>query len=130
MKNFQPFVPPDIADRMVSNDDIGARAQGAKVVAIQIRNSLIFSRWLWFIAVVSVGSAVWLRWWIPIVFGVVFLALKYFNLIFMMSLRVTRSGMLPEYQGAYKRLYYRDLQFKSEVDQLLARKVDLTLGKE
>lgn len=122
MKNVRSFIAPDIADRVIASDDADARARGASVVALQIHNSMIFSRWVWLMVVGGIGFAIWLNSWFPVIFSAVYLAYEYFDKIVLMSRLVARGGMLVEYQAAYKRLYYRDKEFKRQVDEMLIAK--------
>ena len=116
----QPFVKPDIADRIVSEDDAGTRHRGALVVALQLDNSAAFASLAVWSSIIGGGLALWLHSWTPVLVVVAFLAFMFYKLIFATSREVSRTGILPEYQAAYKRLYYSDASFKKQVDDLRA----------
>lgn len=122
MTGIQSFVPADVADRVVAADAADARERGAAVVALQIRNSRIFSIWCWLLVIISLSITGLLHSWLPIVISAVLLTMLYIYLFVVMAYKIARTGMLQEYQAAYKRLYYRDQEFQRRVIELLARR--------
>lgn len=122
MTGIQSFVPADVADRVVAADTADARERGAAVVALQIRNSRIFSIWCWLLVTISLSITGLLHSWLPIVISTVLLTMLYIYLFVVMAYKIARTGMLQEYQAAYKRLYYRDQEFQRRVIELLARR--------
>ena len=116
---MQPYVSREEADRAVATDDEAARKKGMLVVAMQLDNSAIFSRFFWQLAIIGVGISIWLQSWIPIIVVVLLLVIAFTALIPLAAHRVAKTGMLPEYQAAYKRLYYKDQEFKQQVDAVM-----------
>jgi len=118
---IQRFLRPGVADQVVADDNSAMRAQGAAVVALQLKNSSAFSNLVWYSAVLGGGVALWLKSWIPIISAAVILAAAFYRLIISMARKVEKAGILLDYQAAYKRLYYNDAEFKRQVDDLRAR---------
>jgi len=121
VKRVPSFVEPHIADQVIAGDDATQRANGALIVNLQLSNSAAFAAAFWIAVVLSGGAALLLRSWMPFAVAGLLLAALYFKLIFLMSRQVMREGVLPEYQAAYKRLYYSDAAFKKQVDDLRGR---------
>ena len=121
MKHVPPYVRPEIADRVIASDDEVMRLRGANIVALQLNQSAVFSRFARILAVIACSLALWLHSWLPVIVTALVLVALYYRLIVSASHFVTRSGTLPEYQIAYKRLYYKDVAFKRQVDDLRAR---------
>lgn len=120
MKQTSPFVKPHIADQVIADDNAEQRSLGVAIVARQLANSMIFARCFWLAVVLGTGAAIWLHSWMPVILAGALLAALYFKLFVLMSRKVAREGVLPEYQAAYKRLYYTDDIFKKKVDDSLA----------
>ena len=121
MKHVPQYVRPEIADRVIAGDDEVMRLRGARIVALQLNQSAVFSRFARILAVIACSLALWLHSWLPVIVTALVLVALYYRLIVSASHFVTRSGTLPEYQIAYKRLYYKDTAFKQQVDDLRAR---------
>lgn len=120
MNQTPPFIPSDVADRLIQEDDAEARARGAMVVALQLDHSIAFVQVLVGSMVVGGGSALWLHSWNAVIYAVVFVAFIYYRLFISTGREVAKAGILPELQAAYKRLYYVDATFKKQVDDLRA----------
>lgn len=120
MAQIPQFVKPHVADQVIAGDDADQRNRGAAIVAWQLDNSAVFARCFWIATILAGGMALWFRSWLPVAVALPLLGAIYFRLIVSMTRSVAREGVLPEYQAAYKRLYYRDIAFKKQVDDLLA----------
>jgi len=120
MHHQPPFISPDVADRLVREDDAEARNRGALVVALQLDHSSAFV--LVAVVCIAVGAiaAWWLSSWVPALVAGAVAAFMYYRLFVSTARDVARAGILPELQAAYKRLYYSDAEFKVQVDQLRA----------
>lgn len=113
---MQPFVPPEQADRAVATEGAESRRRGVLVVVMQLNNSTSFSLMFWPSCAIGIIASLWFKSWVPISIAVLFLLIMYIALIPLQARRVAKTGVLPEYQAAYKRPYYKDPQFKQQVD--------------
>ncbi|MFZ4535942.1 hypothetical protein [Propionivibrio sp.] len=116
-----PFVPSDIADRLVREDDEEARKRGALAVALQLDHSMSFVSLATGCALIGGATAFSFGSWTPVIIAVAFAALMYYTLFVSTARQVAQAGIQPELQAAYKRLYYSDAGFKNQVDALRAK---------
>ena len=115
---MQPYISNEIADQNISSESADNRRRGAAIVALQLQNSRIFSSLFWWTVIIDAAISIWLRSWWPSMICVALLALIYSAIFPLNAFRISRYGVLPEYQAAYKRLYYRDSEFKQQVDAI------------
>lgn len=121
---MQPYVSREVADKVVSIESDDDRRRGAVIVAMQLHYSTVFASLFWWLVIIGVGATIWLHSWWPVAVVVALLALIYIVLFPLTSYRISRYGVLPEYQAAYKRLYYSDPGFKAQVDAVLRHTSD------
>ena len=122
MNQPPPFVPSNVADRLVREAGVEERRRGSLLVALQLDHSMTFVMVALVCGVVGGAVALWHSSWTPAIVAVVFATFMYYKLFVSTAREVAQAGILPELQAAYKRLYYSDADFKKQVDDLRASK--------